>query len=475
MPAETVRVGEALKTQIKVANRADFYGKLRFGLDSDLPKNERPYVDAVSGDISWTPRANHAGKKHEFVVSAYPSANPEGRVSEKLVVDVASALALAQIEDLEAAANQPVQIKLELAENINRKDRYFLVFDLHDKNDASARLDPMTGVFSWTPTVRDAGKTYLFSARLREYESNERSMMIEQSPEMNFGVTVALGQPPSAAPPKTPTKVAKSKPSINSAFVPKKPQPIAPPAEAFPRVDPFSFELPGGKTFGHSVVGFDRSLQSKALEARQPAQAGYGWVVERQGDLLFVAQFGVSPGSRGTTLNQLADGPAFVLNHNDLIRCTMSFQKGKLHGKLVLRATTRERHPRLYCEYKDGSLDGVCCLFEKGNPRLATLWTAGKRKSTLLISEGKIVATHEGESADMKEDAVEANKDFLRELAMIEKAADGIVSNVRSQVSKWRRGASSTRSRNDTHAEMNRKFQEAITVLSKQQQVVQGL
>src|SRR5262249_4960440 len=72
---------------------------------------------------------------------------------------------IAALPNLQAGVNQPVSLTIPLTADAAGHD---LVYSLGSGAPEGARLDPATGVFTWTPTLRDAGRSAVVSVRVHD-------------------------------------------------------------------------------------------------------------------------------------------------------------------------------------------------------------------------------------------------------------------------------------------------------------------
>ena len=164
---QTIAEEQMFEISVSAQNPAGPQSDLRYQLDL---APEGVSIDAMTGLINWTPTEAQGPGRYDIVVRVFNANRPESFATERFVVNVTevnTAPVIAPIEDKEV--NQLEELEFTVA--VTDADRPILVtdrfaFSLVDNMIAGASIDPLTGEFTWMPTLDDAPGSYMFTVRV---------------------------------------------------------------------------------------------------------------------------------------------------------------------------------------------------------------------------------------------------------------------------------------------------------------------
>lgn len=158
-------------TQLSVRASASGQGEFEYLLVNQ-PKGM--LVDSSTGLITWTPSMAEAGKAYQVTVEARSIENPANQDRKVMILDVRSA----PHSDRYIAS---VGRKMTVAVPGWTKGPYYLLGSIA----SGGTVDSDTGLFTWTPSPRDAGRTVEF------FVSTYESETMRAVPLASFKVAVA--------------------------------------------------------------------------------------------------------------------------------------------------------------------------------------------------------------------------------------------------------------------------------------------
>lgn len=148
-------------------NPAGPQGDLRYQLDQ-APTGVA--IDPVSGLLTWTPSEAQGPGRFDVIVRVFNVNRPQSFATQRFTIDVTdvnSAPVIAPIPDQTVFAGQRVSFVVNATDSdLPPGPNTQLMFSLVNNTIAGATIDPVTGLFGWTPSPADAPGTYEFTVRV---------------------------------------------------------------------------------------------------------------------------------------------------------------------------------------------------------------------------------------------------------------------------------------------------------------------
>jgi hypothetical protein len=155
---------ETLLTFTAVANDADANQHLTFSLDTNAPAGAQ--INSTNGVFTWTPTQTQAGSTNQITVIATDDGAPPLNATQTFTVIVLKtnhAPVLAPITDRTVHAGTTVVITNAVTDSDIPPDT--LTFSLDPGAPPASFIDPVTGIFTWTPDDSHALTTNAITAR----------------------------------------------------------------------------------------------------------------------------------------------------------------------------------------------------------------------------------------------------------------------------------------------------------------------
>jgi formylglycine-generating enzyme required for sulfatase activity len=152
---QTVETGKLLTVAVPVENPEAWEGKLRYALSGSPPSGAS--VDAQTGVLTWTPKAEQLSDKYTVTVSVEA---PDGRRAEATVEVTVTAPVPLKLKPIEPQTVEAGK-SLTLAAPVWNADawRGNVQYGVAGQAPSGARIDAQSGAFSWlAPSDQAAGK-----------------------------------------------------------------------------------------------------------------------------------------------------------------------------------------------------------------------------------------------------------------------------------------------------------------------------
>lgn len=149
-PRRKVKQGEAWTATAEASDSDVPSQTLRFTLGDAAP--DGIVLNGTTGQLTWTPGQDVAAGAYEFVVTVEDDGEPAMRAETTVVVDVEElnlAPTIAALADQTVDEGRVLQFAVQAADG--DVPAQTLTFELGSDAPAGAAIDPVTGVFSWTP------------------------------------------------------------------------------------------------------------------------------------------------------------------------------------------------------------------------------------------------------------------------------------------------------------------------------------
>lgn len=158
--------GGTLNLRVALAEGSSEDDTIRFALTGGAPQGCT--LDAVTGQLTWTPTESQGPSQSRFEVNATSTANGLAQTSTSFTVvvdEVNEAPVIEPISDQEISVGATLRLQIR-ATDVDLPVTP-LLYSLRS-SPASATIDSRFGVVSWIPSPEDAGKTCAFVVRVTE-------------------------------------------------------------------------------------------------------------------------------------------------------------------------------------------------------------------------------------------------------------------------------------------------------------------
>jgi formylglycine-generating enzyme required for sulfatase activity len=222
---QVLQAGEPLMMEIKLDDIGSPPAPLRFELTPTAPAGAHIHPEA--GILTWVPDAGDSLGAYPITVCVFNTEQPELNDRQTLRVVLRDALVksapvLAEVLDQVVRVGEELVVPIEVADAGTTAGR--LRFSLQLPAPRGARVDPATGVFTWTPGDADGGVNHPVIVRAQSTDNPALRA------EISFAISVirVLAPATTAAekPDWTPAAPAKLDSALKPAAVVGEPQPL---------------------------------------------------------------------------------------------------------------------------------------------------------------------------------------------------------------------------------------------------------
>ncbi|MBL9084384.1 MAG: tetratricopeptide repeat protein, partial [Planctomycetales bacterium] len=196
------KVGDPVKFKLEATDGDLPAQKLKYAAVSDSALPEGAKLDDATGEFTWTPTSDVAGKATKFTVAASDDGKPSLSARTEIVVNVAAENRPPVIEQIAArtitlplqdTAGPPLSFPIS-ASDPDAADGTKLKFALVAPVPEGAKLDASTGLFTFAPTVPDDLKMAPAKLTVEVTDAGSPPLSSKASFTVNFATVDLLAQ-----------------------------------------------------------------------------------------------------------------------------------------------------------------------------------------------------------------------------------------------------------------------------------------